>query len=146
MLTFRRFYAIQVPEVSLAMPDWLGASYSIAQYNYTFTDDFVLREFSGFPESSSCVVCIRWRTGFSVFRYKLWENVSEIMPTIRLYNGELIREQFCIEIWTVDAASAITLPAFTIETSASIMQSVRNCDSGVIEYTPSTSTAWISNP
>jgi len=97
---------------------WKGASEIVVQYNYTTTKNFILRSLPVKPTNVNYVPCIRFRVGGMVYRYKLWGDIGEIMPTVSLYNGEVIKRNCVIEIWNIEGSLVVSNAAeFKITTS-----------------------------
>lgn len=105
---------ITIPAFSYSGFFWKGASEIITQFNYTASKNFVLRRLPTVPANVNFVPVISYRIGMQTFRYKLWQHVSEHLAE-NLYNGEVIKKNFKIEIWNVEdynevsLASALTL-------------------------------------
>lgn len=84
---------------------WRGASEVVKQFNYSATENFTLarcpvKPAQGIlPGGVGYVLCIKYRVGETVFRYKLWEDVGEVL-NVPLYAGEVIKKNFCLEVWT----------------------------------------------
>jgi len=83
---------------------WIGASEIITQFNFSASKNFVLRNRPIPPTGVNFCLCIRWRTGQTVYRWKLWQNVGEVL-NVPLYNGELIKKNFVLEVWTTNTAT-----------------------------------------
>ena len=52
------------------------ASQRITQWNYASTNNFVLTELPEPPVDSDFCLCIAYRVGDDVYRYKLWEGIE----------------------------------------------------------------------
>jgi len=68
----------------------------------------VLRNRPTPPTGVNFCLCIRWRTGDVVYRWKLWQGVGEVL-NVPLYNGEIIKKNFVLECWTTADASTCSL-------------------------------------
>lgn len=82
---------------------WRGASEIVAKF--FFETDETIALFSGTKAFiSNFCPCITWRTGAEeIARYKLWQNVGEILY-VPLYSGQIIPTgEFQIEIWNINA-------------------------------------------
>lgn len=108
------FYSFVLPQSE--MPSGAVAKCLARQFNYSMPFDFYITEFT--PQFSPeglvvlPIVCIRYRIGTQVFRYRLHYN-DKIRPTLDsgldkipyvnapVYNGELIKKNFVIELWSV---------------------------------------------
>ncbi len=80
-------------------------SYIRLQYNYTADKDFILGSVGKIP-NSNVVLCVRYRIGDNIYRWKLWED-DLFTKNIPLYNGELIKKNFVIEVWTLKGKKEI---------------------------------------
>lgn len=92
---------IELPVFSI-VSEWKGYSEIVGVFNYTSTKNFSLKSFSEILDPNY-VACIMWVDDeYNVYRYKLWENVGELFYfPIELYNDQLIKSNFRIEIWNV---------------------------------------------
>lgn len=102
---------IGIPAFSYSGIIWKGASEIVVQYNYTTTKNFILRTLPIKPTGVDFVPCIRYRVGGVVYRYKLWGDIGEILPTTPMYNGEVIKKNCVIEIWNIEGYTTVTLSA-----------------------------------
>jgi hypothetical protein len=77
----------------------------VRQYTYAASGSFALLGLPLKPAFETPEVsftpCIKYRVGSTVYRYRLWETDLDAASGIiaPLYSGELIRANFCIEIW-----------------------------------------------
>lgn len=109
---------ISIPAFSYDGIIWKGASEIVVQYNYTTTKNFVLKFMPEPPSGVNFVACIRFRIGGNVYRYKLWGDIGEIMPTVPLYAGEIIKKNCVIEIWNIESSTEVSLDDdFVVTTS-----------------------------
>lgn len=109
---------IGIPVFTYSGIIWKGASEIVVQYNYTTTKNFILRSLPVKPTNVNYVPCIRYRVGGVVYRYKLWGDIGEIMPTVSLYNGEIIKKNCVIEIWNIERSLTVSNAAeFQVTTS-----------------------------
>lgn len=83
---------------------WRGASEVVAKFFFNSNQTTILLNGNKTIISNFCP-CITWRTGAeTIARYKLWQNVGEILY-VPLYTGQLIPSgEFQIEIWNVQTA------------------------------------------
>lgn len=112
---------ITIPAFSL-LNTWLGASHIIAEFNYIASQKFTIEPFvhPQYPNTESFIFVIRYYcTDGSVFRKKLYnQNVSEVLNSVSLYNGEVILPYFTVEIWNVeDYNQAVLSSDFSISLS-----------------------------
>lgn len=83
---------------------WLGASEIIRQFNYYFVgapNGFSFPALPPKPANVNYCLCVRYRVGDTVTRYKLWEDVTELLY-VDLYAGQPIRPYFSLEVWNVE--------------------------------------------
>ena len=96
---------IRIPSFSFNDIDTTRDSYVRLQYNYSADKDFTIGKI---PKviGSGVVLCIRYRVGDNIFRWKLWED-ELFTQNIPLYNGEVIKKNFVIEVWTLKGKKEI---------------------------------------
>lgn len=96
--------ALDVSAFSTTIEEWPGASYIVARGVVQVGSiwSFVVPVTK---PSTSFVACIKWtEAGSVVRRYKLWENVGELL-SYPLYNGELIpAADVILEVWCVNGS------------------------------------------
>ena len=108
---------------------WKGSSEIIKKFYFTVDKNFSILKLPT-PSGNFCP-CIAWKSGNSIVRYKLWENIGELLY-VPLYNGKIINKNFYIEIWTTnstpivnDVKNIIYISQFTIP--------INLCDDTAIE-------------
>lgn len=81
--------------------NWLGYSQIVAAFNFVATNNFSLPLDYEVPTNPGYCACIMWVDGDSnVYRYRLWSDVGEVFYfDAPVYNGEVIKQNFRIEIW-----------------------------------------------
>jgi len=87
---------------------WKGASEVITQFNYTATKNFTIRTLPTKPTNVNFCLVIRYRIGDNTYRYKLWSGVGETLNE-PLYNGQIIKKNFVLEIWNTQQYSTVSL-------------------------------------
>lgn len=115
VIGFERAY-VDLPAFTYAV-SWAGASEIICQYNFAASNNFVLSARPTKPAGVNYCLCIRYRVGNTVTRFKLWDGVGEIIPHVSLYNplADIIKKNFVLEVWnaagqsSVDQATALRL-------------------------------------
>lgn len=105
---------ILIPAFSYSDISWKGVSEVVCQFNFSAEKSFVLRNVPTTPTSDQFIACIRYRVGNTVYRYKLWSGVGEVLANAPDYSGQVIKKNFVIEIWNV---ANVTAPANTAEIS-----------------------------
>lgn len=106
--TYRRYLTtyIRLPAIDV-QHTWKGASEIVRKYVYTL--DFIPTFREVFPitrsAGSNICACVAWKTSENtISRYKLWNNVGEILY-FPLYNGEKIDPvdgKVLIEYWNTN--------------------------------------------
>lgn len=93
---------------------WRGASEIIAKFVYEFDKNFSFIRIAT-PANPNFVACISWKpTSSTIVRYKLWQDVGEILY-VPLYNGERIGNEFFIEIWNIKPTTGGTEGVLILE-------------------------------
>jgi len=111
------FSYISIPVFSYTNLIWKGASEIITQFNFAASKNFTIRHLPETPVNVDYCPVIRWRSGNTIYRYKLWQTVGETLNE-KLYNGEKIGANFVIEIWSTQLNVSVTnAEAITFETS-----------------------------
>jgi hypothetical protein len=87
---------------------WNGASQRITQWNYSSTNNFVLTELPEPPVDSDFCLCIAYRVGDEVYRYKLWEGIGEVL-NVPLYTSQIIKKYFSLEVWSTESSDEVNL-------------------------------------
>lgn len=87
--------------------DWKGASEIATQFNYAASQQFVLRNRPAKPAGVNYCLCVSYRVGNTVYRWKLWENAGEVL-NVPLYGGQVIQPNFVLEVWTVLNVTIVT--------------------------------------
>jgi hypothetical protein len=102
-----RLSTITLPAFDTVEIPWREAGEIAKQFNYTAAGNFALLQGIQKPafetDDVAFSLAIRYRRGDTVTRYKLWSHDNDGISGITwpLYNGELIRKNFCLEIWTL---------------------------------------------
>lgn len=110
---------VELPAFSITDNHWRGASEIVIQFNYSASKNFVLTRRPTKPAGVNFLLCIKYRIGGTVYRYKLWENVGEVLD-VALYNGQIIKKNFVLEIWnTADYTET------SLETAINLALSIR---------------------
>lgn len=107
-LTSRTGYFI-LPEFFKQSPtdfEYLDSATVCLQYSYVATQRFTLTRYDLRPITATYILCIKWREGTAVHRFKLWEatpdwldTYGEPLPAYERYNGQVIGTTFCLEVW-----------------------------------------------
>jgi hypothetical protein len=95
---------VVIPQFNLGSFAWLGSSYIVRHFFCNLPSSFTLLELPA-PNLTFCAT-IRYDVAEVPTRFKLWENVGELLY-IPLYNGEVIHKDFFIEIWTINSGDDI---------------------------------------
>ena len=117
---FRQGY-VSLPAFTYTNPDFHGAGIVVAQYNYSADRNFRLTRRPAKPTDVNYGLCIRFRVGTTVYRYRLWE--FDLNPDENpLYTNQLIGKNFVLEIWTLQGQTTSSQDeAITLFTSLRTM-------------------------
>src|SRR5688572_18229142 len=106
-LQFRPFHAVNKLRTYVQLPvfevatEWLGYSELVQQYNFSASKSFYLKNRPAKPLGVNYLLCIKYRIGETVYRYKLWSNVGEVtLNEVPLYTNQLILPNFVLEVWS----------------------------------------------
>lgn len=88
--------------------DWLGASFIAYQFSGTVTGPFGIVVPITPPTNPTFCLCVSWIDGDEVTRYKLWDDVDEVLD-YPLYTGQTIPATFRLECWTVSSLTEMSL-------------------------------------
>lgn len=113
------FGYVELPTFTVAGLVWKGASEIVRQYNFTASKNFTIRHLPDAPDAADYCLAIRYRIGSTVYRFKLWQGVGEVLNE-RLYANDIIRGNFVLEVWSTAAATATG--AETIQIPLSIQE------------------------
>lgn len=104
---------------------WKGASEVVLQYNYSAPGLFVVLRKPTKPTGVNYGLCIRYRVGDTVYRYKLWEDDAFVLSgdAAPLYNGQVIKANFVLEIWSFDGLTEVS-QATPIDITSSIRNNI----------------------
>jgi len=98
---------VELPAFSAVTTNWAGASDIALQYGFSVSSNFTVLTLPEAPADVNFCLCIRYRVGETVYRYKLWEGVGEVLSSVNLYNGELIKKNFVLEVWTIENGTSV---------------------------------------
>ena len=127
---------ITVPAITLADAGNFQVPYITYQYNYTMPNDFRVINFVSLRLQTFnlhfCTVCIRYRVGTTVYRYILLSTESSLgrVPA-PLYNGQLIKANFVIEVWQL-----LEDVPYGIVNALTLMTSLIRIPTGQDDYLP----------
>lgn len=100
---------MQLPAFSYDVT-WKGYSEVVTQFNFSASKNFFLKNKPRKPTGVNFLLCIRYRVGETVYRYKLWSDVGEIgMDEIPLYTTQIIKKNFVLEVWSTDGETEASL-------------------------------------
>ncbi len=85
---------------------WLGFSDIVAAWNFEASNNFSLKPYTAIA-STNYVLCISFRIGFGLIRYKLWDAAGSVLPyNTKQYNGQPILKNFRLEVWSTNQGNA----------------------------------------
>lgn len=100
-------------------PAWIGASVIAKQYNFTASQAFFLKKRPVKPTGATFMLCIKYRVGEEVERYRLWDDDDFVAgnDAAPLYDSEVIKANFCLEVWSLEGVDEIEQTAITLITT-----------------------------
>ena len=110
---------IDLPAFSYASQGTVGdASVIVAQFNFSASRDFYLLPRPTKPANVTYGLCIRYRIGETVYRYKLWEDNAFVLSSATLsYAKQLIKKNFVLEVWNFAGVASVNAAAIRMVTS-----------------------------
>lgn len=100
---------VEIPSFNLPV-DWLGASFIRVQFQYQASGPFLFPALPVRPANANFCLCVRYLEGSTVVRYKLWEDVGELLY-VDMYNYQKIGANFWFEVWSTDGETDVNLDA-----------------------------------
>lgn len=116
LLVSRLDNVIVLPAFAFTGLVWKGASQLLVQYNITLPSVVTLPVLPNGAGRDFCL-CIRWRVGTTPYRFKLWQNVGEVLYPPTLYVNEIVKSYATLEVWTTPASTVTNSSALNILTS-----------------------------
>jgi hypothetical protein len=115
-----------LPTFNLAPDDWSGASRMLLEIpvnnDYLFSLKLPIRRFG-----VNFMMAIRWEENGVVSRYKLWEDIGEVLY-YPLYSGQRIGLNAVFEVWSIETSAGYLNPvAKTLYTSVLLFASGCEC-------------------
>jgi len=109
------------------------ASLLVAQFNFSASRDFYLLSSVTKPSNCTFGLCIRFRVGDTVTRYKLWTDDKFILSSdaAPIYNKQLIRANFVLEVWNFGGVAPVNASIKRLFTS---IQSVPSDYRAIADY------------
>lgn len=107
-----------LPAFALPTQVWRGSSEIIGQFNCSASKNFTISALPVKPVIADYIpyiLCIKYRIGGTVYRYKVWsldtiDNGATILKDTLLgvdfYNGQVIKKNFVLEIWSFQVVIA----------------------------------------
>ncbi len=93
--------------------EWRGVPTIVLEYQYAATNNFtVTGVLPAKPTDANFTLCIKYRIGSTVYRYKLWNTEGQLSNT-PLYAGEVIKKNFTLEVWSSGDDSPVVLSSST---------------------------------
>ncbi len=87
---------------------WAGASYVSIQFDYTVASNISLIPVPVKPGGLNFILCVKWRVGTTVYRYKLWDHNDGLLY-VPLYTGQRVGKNFVLEVWTISSSETVSL-------------------------------------
>ena len=102
------YVRVSFPVFSVSGITFDDASYIVAQYDVSLTNNFTIRR--PFPQAANFNFCmiISWVESGEKIRRKLWGNNGEVVNA-PLYNGEIINGDCRFECWNLQGQTSVAL-------------------------------------
>lgn len=106
---------------------WKGYSEIVIAFNFEGPNAFSFLSLSSLPVSPNYLLCVMWKDEYNnVYRYALWQSaLAVIYFGLPLYTGQVIRNNFRLEVWSTNSSPAINTTAINFYTSAAGGQDYR---------------------
>lgn len=144
---------IDLPAFSYSSAGTAGdASVIVAQFNFSASRDFFLATRPVKPTGVTYGLCIKWRVGDVVYRYKLWEDpLFNLTDVVTLYNKQRVRANFVLEVWSFPGTASVqgsTIRMITsVRTAPTDFRSIADYALAVgAEFTSFTNTVTVALP
>jgi hypothetical protein len=119
----RRDTYIELPAFAYTGLEWKGASEVISQFNFSASRKFTLGNLPTKPTDVNYGLCIRYRIGDTIHRFKLWDDDAfKLTGDVPVYSNQIIRANFVLEVWSYeDETVATNVAAIQMITSVRIL-------------------------
>jgi hypothetical protein len=119
----RRDTYIELPAFAYTGLEWKGASEVISQFNFSASRKFTLSNLPTKPTDVNYGLCIRYRIGDTIHRFKLWDDDAfKLTGDVPVYSNQIIRANFVLEVWSYeDETVATNVAAIQMITSVRIL-------------------------
>lgn len=119
----RRDTYIELPAFAYTGLEWKGASEVISQFNFSASRKFTLSNLPTKPTDVNYGLCIRYRIGDTVYRFKLWDDPEfKLTGDVPVYSNQIIRANFVLEVWSYEGETVATnVAAIQMITSVKIL-------------------------
>jgi hypothetical protein len=103
---------VLIPPFTLDRGGWIGASTIRVQFCFSVSSPFVFFDYLPLvsqANNNTFSLCVRWRYGHTVHRYKLHSGDSEVALYCPDYQDELIPQHWVLEFWCQQNHSQLIL-------------------------------------
>lgn len=109
---------ITLPAFSQAVT-WKGYSEIVVAFNFEGPNAFSFLSLSSLPVSPNYLLCVMWKDqNNNTHRYAIWQNsLAVIYFGLPLYTGQVIRNNFRLEVWSTNSSPAVNTTAINFYTS-----------------------------
>lgn len=115
---------------------WLGYSDIVTSFNCEAPNNFSIKSAVGNVGSPNFVLCISYRIGGVLTRYRIWDADGSAMNSdIPMYAGQTILKNFRFEVWSTSQGNASQASAIQFYTSVA----------GQLDYRYGTDSALVGN-
>ena len=113
----RAYTTITLPAFNQGTNTWVGYSTIVASFNFESPNNFSLRDVTSVV-NPNYVLCVSYRFGGVLTRYKLWDAVGSYLPSsIPTYTNQTIYKNFRLEVWNTSQGQASESNGWTAYTS-----------------------------
>lgn len=98
---------------------WKGYSEIVVAFNFEGPNAFSFLSLSSLPVSPNYLLCVMWKDQYNnTHRYAIWQNsLAVIYFGLPLYTGQVIRNNFRLEVWSTNSSPAVNTTAINFYTS-----------------------------
>lgn len=100
---------IRLPSFSISNIDDSVPIYVVVQFNYSASGSFFIKPFPAL-KGLGFMLCVRYTmVDGKIYRYKLWDDPLFNLPNVPLYNNNLIKKHFVLEVWKLPNTTSVSL-------------------------------------
>jgi hypothetical protein len=120
---------IIIPAFAYTGITWYGASHIVGTFNFTQDKLNSFPLIPDYPTGANFILCVSWKVGTTVYRYKFWQDKGELLYVPLYTNQSIPTTSFKIEVWNVSGETDATMAdELMFETSELVSPSLTCCD------------------